>query len=976
MQKWIKFNIKHPKIILSIISIISIISLYGLFNLRFDSSTEALLPKDKPVYKMGQKAKKVFGDSKTFLLTVLEPKKIQNLLSYDSFKKIDTIVSELNEFKDYDPQKEKIKIDKLLHITGISLLEENSSQKITQKKEIEEDDSEEETISSESTKIQPSKNANSNDLWHEKITDTNLYAKASRKLLKFDFTTYQPIALKKLLSALDQISQEEIKTILKYNKINLAPNKKINQKQIKQIFNTWNKIAQYKSMPIIKTLMNPISGQDMQGINNTIKAVDLVPKGKNDKRILPKTKKDFQSYIKKLKQNPEFKYSIYTTDKNNKIDALAINIELKPLNNHDEIFGYFYTMFQKYDQRSELKVTTIGMPVYMQYIRKYMIADMELLVPLVILVVILTFFLNFRLIRGVMLPTASVIIGTMWTLGLIGFLNIPLTILMSLLPPVLVAIGSSYSIHIFNQYINDQSIMQKKGKAKGLEISMKHISLTVVLAALTTFVSFLTLSTNDVNSLRNFGIFAAIGTLISMVIAIMLIPSALSIMKLLPFKERVKTKKINEHQNIVIVNIIRFFSWVSIKKSIFAISIFLIFIIIGIIGITKIEAETSPAHYFKKNSYLITSDIKYGASFKGSVVMDLIIDSGKTDGALEPKFLNFIEKVRNHLKNPEIEAQTNILNSVSFGDIIKRMNKAMNNENPKYYTIPSKKSDIADYLEIFGGDDNNFDGRVDSMEQFIDPNFRYVNTLVRIGPYNNKPYTLNKLRKAETIIKNYFDSQPESKIYKMHLVGEPLNFIVLADYIIHGQIISVLFTLLIIFLMILFLFKNVQAGFLSLIPIATSIILVYGFMGFFGIKLDIAKAILAAIAIGIGVDDTIHFMKTLKGFLQDGLQTKEAIIETYKEAGMAIIYTSVALILGFSMLLFSKFLPFFDFAWLVVSTMAATTISALVLLPSVIIFFNLKIDKELNWKLFKIINFGKVFDDKESLDNKENKIAS
>ena len=133
-------------------------------------------------------------------------------------------------------------------------------------------------------------------------------------------------------------------------------------------------------------------------------------------------------------------------------------------------------------------------------------------------------------------------------------------------------------------------------------------------------------------------------------------------------------------------------------------------------------------------------------------------------------------------------------------------------------------------------------------------------------------------------------------------------------------------------------------------------------MGYFNIPLDISKSLLAAIAIGIGVDDTIHMLKTLRLQLKRGLPMKEAIVMTYREAGIPIIYTSLALIFGFSVLLLSQFLPIFFLSILMILTMVTTTISALVILPAIIILFDLKIDKELDWKIFKIINIQKFFE--------------
>ena len=223
-------------------------------------------------------------------------------------------------------------------------------------------------------------------------------------------------------------------------------------------------------------------------------------------------------------------------------------------------------------------------------------------------------------------------------------------------------------------------------------------------------------------------------------------------------------------------------------------------------------------------------------------------------------------------------------------------------------------------------------------------------------------------KKGQEHLLRFLKNHPVAGKYEWHLVGEPVNFTVLSDMIVRGQLISIICSILLVAFIITFLFKNIRAGIIALLPIATSIIFVYGIMGYLNVPLDVAKALLAAIAIGIGVDDTIHMLKTIRYNLLKGLPVKEAITASHKEAGMAIIYTSVALILGFSVLLFSDFRPVFYLGWLVVSTMAATTFGALLLLPAVIIFFDMQFNKETKWRIFKIINLDFLL----KIDNNNN----
>ncbi len=165
------------------------------------------------------------------------------------------------------------------------------------------------------------------------------------------------------------------------------------------------------------------------------------------------------------------------------------------------------------------------------------------------------------------------------------------------------------------------------------------------------------------------------------------------------------------------------------------------------------------------------------------------------------------------------------------------------------------------------------------------------------------------------------------------------------DYIVNGQIQSLLLTLVVIGLVVLILMRDIRSALLSLIPMTVAVMLNFGIMGWFGIRLDIATSIIAAITIGIGVDDTIHFLNTFRWFRMQGEDVDTAIAHTLKVAGKAILFTSLALIFGFSVMEFSTFKPLILFGLLMTITMVATTIGALLVLPAAIKLTGVKLVK-------------------------------
>ncbi|MEZ4578998.1 MAG: efflux RND transporter permease subunit, partial [Desulfobacterales bacterium] len=247
--------------------------------------------------------------------------------------------------------------------------------------------------------------------------------------------------------------------------------------------------------------------------------------------------------------------------------------------------------------------------------------------------------------------------------------------------------------------------------------------------------------------------------------------------------------------------------------------------------------------------------------------------------------------------------------------------------------------------EIYSDTDADSDGRVDRFESYIDPDFRTCNVMTRLGQNGDGLLGTAGLKHIEKRISNYLKATLPTE-YDFKITGYPLMLIKSVDYIVYGQVQSLLLTLLVIFVVVLILLKDIRAALLSLIPMMVAVIINFGIMGWFGIHLDIATSIIAAITIGIGVDDTIHFLNTFRYYRKQAMSVDAAIEKTLQVSGKAIIFTSLALIFGFSVLELSTFKPLMLFGFLMAVTMVATTIGALLILPCAIKFTGIRLVKQ------------------------------
>lgn len=690
---------------------------------------------------------------------------------------------------------------------------------------------------------------------------------------------------------------------------------------------------------MIDDIVSPLNVEDVTGADDTLATVKLIKTDARGRRLLPRTPAEFTAFKEKLRRNPAFENGIYTTDKNGKITDLGFAIRLTDMSDSDDIAGEIIEIVEA--NRDRLDIVAQGQPLVYVWINNYMQNDLARFVPLVLLVAVCIFFINFRSFRGVVLPATTLLMATCWILGLMGHLGVEITTVGISIPILMIAVGSSYGIHILNQYYADFDYITRKGKIEGLRHSMNHISITVLLTGLTTFVAFLTLTTHQLSAIREWGLFSAIGIIFAVWISASVIPAGLVLMS--HKKDRYLLQQQNGRRTRLIDHTVRAASYLAVRHYKPLLLVVAALATLSVAGLFRLNVETELLSFFKPENPIRTSAVEISEKFGGRWGFNIIIDSGETDGVKNPAFLKTIAEFRKWL-TAEKNADLHIARTDAFNDYIKTMHMAMHNDDPAYFRIPENKWDIWDYLELFAAEDANSDGRADVFEPYVDPMFQKVNILARLCDKDDKLLGTSGIEHTFDRIKTHLNQTLPPK-YDFRITGHPAMVMKSADYIVYGQIQSLLLTLLVISIVVLILLKDLRAGLLALIPMGIGVTFNFGVMGWFGIQLDVATSLIAAITIGIGVDDTIHFLNTFRYYRKRGLTVDEAIYRTEYVAGKAIIFTSLALIFGFSVLEISTFKPLILFGLLMAITMTATTFGALLVLPAAIKFSGIRLVK-------------------------------
>ena len=796
------------------------------------------------------------------------------------------------------------------------------------------------------------------------ITDVEAYQdfnpkKEKRRLIDFmDLLDRESISVKNLLirfsedPAFQRTLQRKIQSLF-------GETETLSNRRLQKLQAELRKVCELKRQELVDDIISPLTAQDIKGEEDILEAYDLVETDREGNRIIPKTDAEISQFKERLVRNPAFEEILYTRDPSTgEITDYGVLIKFKDRETHrDAVVRELMTIFKSY---SDLNLTYTGMPVVYVWTVDFIRVDNTNLVPMIVLVVMAIFYFNFRSIRGVCLPILSLAMTEVWVLGLMGYMGYKITVMASSLPTLLIAVGSSYSIHILNQYYNDFDMITKTGKEKGLFTSMTHISLTVLLTGITTCIAFTTLSTSQLSAVREWGVFSGLGAMFAVFAASALIPASLAVM---PHRRPRHLRKTNPNQPPQKTLVDRFVHAMSrganhhYRAVVIIASIILLF---SIAGFVQLKVDTAYVSFFKKDSEVRKSVDTIGEKFGGGWGFDIIIDSGRPNGVKSPEFLEFLEEFRQWLES-EKNSDLRIGRTDSFADIIKTMHMAMNNDDPAAYKIPKRQSDIFDYIEIYGGEDCDSDGRFDEFEPFVDFEYQKIDLLARLCRKEGQMVGTSEVNQIVKKIEGYLKENIPAGA-NFNISGFPVMEVQVSHYLVMGQIQTLILSFIVVDLISILLFQRWAAGLLALVPMGVAVLINFGIMGWLGIELDMTTSVIAAVTIGIGIDDTIHFMNMYRHSRILGYTIEESIHRTLRVAGKAIVFTSLALIFGFLVFLRSQFIPLNLLGILLAITMTATTLGALLVLPSFIRFTrpNLRPPEKENF-MTKYFNLSKWF---------------
>ena len=452
---------------------------------------------------------------------------------------------------------------------------------------------------------------------------------------------------------------------------------------------------------LVKKTVSIINTTHIEARNGDMSTSALVPENFQGK------KEEILEIKKKIRDWSIYDKSLVSDD----LKALQILVFLNVKNEEsgtEEAMSSCKAIMEKVEawKFRDSKTYITGMPVFSEVVNEATSHDLRVLIPLVILVVVLVLFVSFRRFSGVFLPLLTVIVSTIWAIGAMGLFSVPLSILSTVLPVILIAVGSAYGIHVINSYYDEARKERNLNKEEHKTLVIEAISEVihpVLLATITTFAGFFSFCFTSVAPIFEFGLFSSLGILFAFFISITLIPSILIIRG---------PKKIAPREDLIVEGIdfskidsflARTFVVITDHKRSVMIFAFAA-IILSFFGIRRLNIDNVFMEYFEQDVSVVKSDAFIREKFGGSKLLNIVVSSEKEGRVVSSEVLKVCDELSLYLTK-EVKDVGKV---TSLIELVKRVNQVYNaDENPEGIKVPDTVLEETSDFGDFGDDADN-----------------------------------------------------------------------------------------------------------------------------------------------------------------------------------------------------------------------------------------------------------------------------
>ncbi len=575
-----------------------------------------------------------------------------------------------------------------------------------------------------------------------------------------------------------------------------------------------------------------------------------------------------------------------------------------------------------------------GNPWLMDFFNDLINSDMEKIFSLSLLIIIISLGLLFRSLWAMVWPTLIIILSTIWTLGLSGWLGITQSMMMNIVIFLILTVGIAASIHILSGYRYFTS--EGYSSMDALRMTFNKSGVSISLAGITTMAGLSSLLVVPIVPIENFAVTGTIGILFAFFGTLVLLPLFISFRAPKNSKiEKADLKETGGRKKLIQVELffqklLEMTAGITEKNPKVIITVFLGIMILSLTGYPRVKVDTNMAKMIKPGFGIEDVYRTIDRYFGGASSVEIVIDTGKQDGIKELSILRTMENLDREITSQRSDFVTRTYSLVKAA---RESHKVLTDGSEDNYRLPGNNTLLKQILLMYESADP------DTRKLLVDDEWRTGRLTLQVYNKSSYEYTGFMDDVNSLINKHFTPLKKEFPGLRVSITGNIPLMMQLLSFISISQIKSFGLVLAVVCLVLLILYGSLRFGLIALVPNIFPILVVLGVTGWMNIPLDSDTLLVMPIAIGIAVDDTIHFLTHYRTELLNGKSARDAIKISLREVGQAMMFTSIILSLGFLIFVSSIYIPLNNFGILSAIAIAAALLADLFLLPALLILY-------------------------------------
>ena len=528
-----------------------------------------------------------------------------------------------------------------------------------------------------------------------------------------------------------------------------------------------------------------------------------------------------------------------------------------------------------------------GSPVMVHDLNKAMFKDMPVFVLASLGVIAILLLLLFRRLSGLLLPILTVILSMLTALGLLGLTGTKLTIVMQILPSILITVGIGYSVHLLVIYY--RHLREHGDEGDAIAFAMGHSGLAILITSLTTAGGLLSFVPVKVAPVSDLGLYGAAGIMLCVFFTLVLLPALLSVLpkvKSAVVEEKLHFQERSQTRISFVDRALKSCGNFAVNHPWKVIVVSTLIALISLFGATQLRFSHNPVAWLPDNHSLRNATDAINDHMKGSASIELVVERDEEDAVKDPEFMKRLDEF-NRFSEGTSHNKIVVGKSSSVVDVVKEINQVLNEDREEYYRVSMDRRMIAQELLLFEN------GGTDDLENLVNTPYSKARVTLKTTWVDANQYS-GLLSKIERKIEDMFGKE------KSYVVTGLIPIMVKTiTFLMEGMLISYLIAAVVITLMMIILLADFRLGLWSMIPNFFPVLVGLGVMGMLDLPLDAMSILVGSIAIGVAVDDTVHFMHNFRRYQYIHQDIHLAVEKTLTSTGRAMLLTTIVLSAGF-----------------------------------------------------------------------------